>query len=401
MLTPEDAREARYSGALELRNKGLTSVPPEVFDISGLRQLDLSGNQIADLPPDIAKLTRLEVLHLKGNRLTTVPAELKTLDKLRVLDLNDNEIRSLPKELSELRKLHTLLLARNQLNVLPRVVPEFGNLETLWLEDNQLTHLPEGIGRLRRLKYLRLDRNRLTAVPREIGSLGKLVTLLCEDNALTELPEELRYLAALHQLRLDGNQLTEFPAALTELNDLRTLSVARNQITSLPGALGKQLRGRLKVDLADNPLREPLPTLIARGGDDLAAYLDDLDSVGEQFFEAKVMVLGEGFVGKTSLVAALREEAFQERRPPTPGIAVSLYPLPYPDRPDTFLTLRLWDFGGQDDYLVTHQLFVSRRAVYLVVWNMRQGLESRTSPGGCARSRSALVLRRPTAASGC
>ena len=32
-----------------------------------------------------------------------------------------------------------------------------------------------------------------------------------------------------------------------------------------------------------------------------------------------------------------------------------------------------WDFGGQEEYYATHQCFISRRSLYLVVWNATHG----------------------------
>jgi len=34
------------------------------------------------------------------------------------------------------------------------------------------------------------------------------------------------------------------------------------------------------------------------------------------------------------------------------------------------ITFRSWDFAGQDLYQTTHQFFISRRAVYLLIFNL-------------------------------
>ena len=44
--------------------------------------------------------------------------------------------------------------------------------------------------------------------------------------------------------------------------------------------------------------------------------------------------------------------------------------------PDSsYLTYSMWDFAGQSVYYNTHQFFLSSRAVYLLVWNVRLGSE--------------------------
>ena len=39
------------------------------------------------------------------------------------------------------------------------------------------------------------------------------------------------------------------------------------------------------------------------------------------------------------------------------------------------ITFMTWDFGGQEEYYATHQCFLSRRSLYLVVWNVTHGLK--------------------------
>lgn len=37
------------------------------------------------------------------------------------------------------------------------------------------------------------------------------------------------------------------------------------------------------------------------------------------------------------------------------------------------LTFRTWDFGGQREYYATHQYFLSRRSLYVLVWKVTDG----------------------------
>ena len=48
--------------------------------------------QIEVLPPDVARLTRLQALDLRGNRLTTLPLSLSAATSLRLLDVTDNAL---------------------------------------------------------------------------------------------------------------------------------------------------------------------------------------------------------------------------------------------------------------------------------------------------------------------
>lgn len=417
-LSKKAIKDARNSGQLILAGRGLTAIPGPVFELANLTYLDLRENKLTSLPPEIGRLTSLRNIFLNDNQLTSVPAQIGALSHLRSLDLNNNQLRGLPRELGQLDRLESLMLRGNQLEALPPVVSRLRRLEALWLGQNQLASLPETIGALRRLKTLRIGGNHLAALPGAIGRLVNLSNLRLEDNELTGLPpgfanlgnldllrlernkltafpRELIQLTSLSQLRLDDNQIAELPAAVGDLSSLRVLSLARNrladvpaelaglgalrelrldgnQLTGLPPAFAGPLANGLILDLRANPLAEPLPALVERGPADLAAYLRGLERAAGQF-EVKVLLLGEGNVGKTSLAAALRGERFVARRPSTPGIAITPLTLPHPQEPGVEMRLRLWDFGGQEDYRITHQLFISQRALYLVVWYPREG----------------------------
>ena len=83
--------------------------------------------------------------------------------------------------------------------------------------------------------------------------------------------------------------------------------------------------------------------------------------------DGKLMILGNGRVGKTQICRRLRGESFDAAVPSTHGIQVSSVPLT-PQACDTPVTLKIWDFGGQDIYHGTHALFLKSRAVFLLVW---------------------------------
>ena len=90
--------------------------------------------------------------------------------------------------------------------------------------------------------------------------------------------------------------------------------------------------------------------------------------------EAKLIMVGEGGVGKSSLLGALRDDPWDEKRLTTHGLEVKTVNLTAPGS-GVKLTLNGWDFGGQPVYRPTHQLFFSAPAVYLVMWEPRKGPE--------------------------
>ncbi len=154
---------------------------------------------------------------------------------------------------------------------------------------------------------------------------------------------------------------------------LKWLNLPENMLSSLPRSLADLLTNGLQLNVSGNPLDDPLPELIERGADALAAYLNSLEDAVAQD-QAKLLLVGEGNVGKTSLVAAIAGAPFVKDRPTTHGIEISELTFRHPEL-DRDMLLRAWDFGGQEVYRVTHQFSFSPRALYVVVWNAREGHE--------------------------
>lgn len=365
-----DLRGAVRGGELSLTWKGLTSLPANISQLGSVETLRLEGNQLAALPPEIGELTGLRVLSLGSNQLTELPPEIGELSNTTRLWLDDNQLIALPPQIGQLRNLQVLSLDGNQLTALPPEIGQLTNLQVLSLNGNQLTELPREIGYLTKLQSLSLDGNQLTALPREIGRLTSLVDLHLDSNQLTELPPETGRLINLRSLSVDNNRLTVLPAEIGQLSNLLELRIRENQLTRLPREISAIVEKSLRLDLQGNPLAEPYPELMIRGTHAVLAYLRSLKDAVAQY-EAKVVIVGEGKVGKTSLIAALRDEDFIEGRSATHGIKIRELVLPHPDF-DVDITLRTWDFGGQPVYRITHQLFFSQRALYVVVWSARE-----------------------------
>jgi GTPase SAR1 family protein len=290
-----------------------------------------------------------------------------------------------PEWLESLSGLTTLDLGGNQLTALPESLGNLSGLTTLDLGGNQLTALPESLRNLTALRWLSLYGNPLAALPELTGELTSLTTLDLLAAHLDFLPESIGDLSGLTLLSLRRNNLVTLPESVGHLTSLTRLDLRDNRLTNVPRQLARQLARGMELQLDGNPLADPLPEIIGRGPGALAAYLGSLEDAAAQY-EAKLLLVGEGNVGKTSLVAALRGDPFVDGRPTTHGIEISPLVLGHPHL-DQKMTLRTWDFGGQEVYRVSHQFFFSRRALYLVVWNARKGQEQDEVEGWLRRIR--------------
>ncbi len=122
-------------------------------------------------------------------------------------------------------------------------------------------------------------------------------------------------------------------------------------------------------------LREESKTSIAPPPLEVLSFLQDLSDGAIPRYEAKLILVGEGGVGKSSLLRSLRNETFVQGLQTTHGIAIQPYQFPHPTKSETIVTLNVWDFGGQQIYHTTHQFFMTQRSLYLLVWNARGDIE--------------------------
>ncbi|GHJ52890.1 hypothetical protein Nm8I071_21970 [Nonomuraea sp. TT08I-71] len=250
---------------------------------------------------------------------------------------------------------------------------------TYRLDNDELRHA-------RRTGYLNLTNRDLRELPFKARDIPNLAVLDLSRNFFDHIPTEVFKLTKLERLDMRSNMLTYVPGAIEALVNLRSLNLSVNQLVSLPPELAALLRQGMLLEADLNPLAAPLPELLERRfNKDLASYLESLRD-GIPQYEAKVMLLGEGNVGKTSLAAVLRGEDFVHNRATTHGIEIRTLNLKHPKQ-DLQLTLRTWDFGGQEVYRITHQFFFGRRALYLVVWNAREGQEQNEVEGWIRRIR--------------
>ena len=94
---------------------------------SSLKQFKLNDNFLSSIPPSIitSQLTKLEKLDLSSNQLAAIPVEIATtLQALIELNLDSNSIVSLPNEMGQLRQLKQLSLRNNHITVTSTIFSE-------------------------------------------------------------------------------------------------------------------------------------------------------------------------------------------------------------------------------------------------------------------------------------
>ncbi len=319
---------------------------------------------------------QVETLDLSGTGIDELPAEIGSLTNLTWLDLSDNQLTAIPPEIGKLTRLTRLYLSRNQLTTIPLEMGTLTNLTRLTLAHNQLRIIPPEIGKLTRLNWLHLYENQFTTIPAEIGKLTQLTKLYLYHNRLTTIPPEIGQLTQLTRLSLYNNQLTALPPEIGKLTQLYALQLYNNQLTTLPPEIGK-LTKLATLILNNNPnLTSPPPAIVEQGTKAILAYLrEQLEGETEQWV-SKMLLVGEGGVGKTSTLCSLLNIPFNGEEETTRGVDIRDLDLNHPEKSDVTIRLNCWDFGGQTIYHATHQFFLTDRSLFILVWDTRHGWEA-------------------------
>lgn len=196
--------------------------------------------------------------------------------------------------------------------------------------------------------------NKIEFIPDEIINLTKLAKLDLSNNSLKAVSESLTQLTGLEYLHLNGNKLKDIPSKLVSMSSLK------------------------KLLLDDNPFEMLPPEIVARGIDSIRNFFKELDEK-DYLYEAKLIIVGEGRVGKTCIANALINPDYKlSEAESTEGIHINRWIIPHSEiiefnpKIQRDLQINLWDFGGQEIYHSTHQFFLTKRAVYLLVTESRK-----------------------------
>ncbi|XP_069137453.1 uncharacterized protein [Argopecten irradians] len=429
---------SKFITTFNLGDNQLTFLPPEVFqELSQLRVLDLHSNYLEALPDTISCCKNLEELILRGNNLLDLPATLDGCQALKSLDISSNRIDELPGVITRLYSLTHLVAQELLLTVLPDNIGNLSKLTVLNLNENCLTGLPESFSMLQNLKELYLagiawlpnKANNFLSKDNFKKALGPVVTrwlegsqdksmslddmfnnfdvdgqgtlnttniaranailfntfprfgytgkTLPDDKTPSGFPEEILALKNLSTLDLQYQGLVHIPKDIQDLQNLTTLQLGSNPyLLSVAAEAGRCPLQHL--NLSECPLLKTPPKEIReRGFTTTVAYLKRLLTGSVDCKRTKLMLVGLGGAGKTSLVRALMSSLQQKSTLTgadaiTDGIDICTWDV---NHKGETVSYSVWDFAGQTIYYNTHQFFLSDRAVYLLLWNIRLGHE--------------------------
>lgn len=395
-------------------------LPQAVRQLSNLRTLRLAGSGLAKLPAWLAELPVLEIIDARGCPLRTMPPMpwvrwALDADRLHVFRTAIDPTRVYGLAIGPAEREDAIAYAaglarqgRLELTELAVEVPPWGppatwgNLEvigerldeiiansprlrTLGLVDCPLGRVPESIRGLLLLSDLRLSHVMPGELPDWLFDLPALTVLDLSRNGLSDLPATLGHAGRLTELDLSGNPFREIPDGVWQLTRLISLDVRACPIQRIPVEILRLLAlTELRVDETRPELTLPPPEVTARGLGAIKSYWSQERTSGMDFLsEAKLLIVGEAGAGKTTLAKKILEPGYvlNPNEGSTQGIAVFSWQFPSAVRVagatgeqllERDYRVNIWDFGGQEIYHATHQFFLTKRSVYVLVSDERR-----------------------------
>lgn len=292
-----------------------------------------------------------------------------------MLDLSNCALKQLPDELWELHSLKALYLGNragrkgnvNTYNEIPSKIGELKNLEALSISYLPNVQIPKSIKQLPNLAYLDCFGCSYKKIPnnllnRNIMAIG--IECFTADELL-----KLCKIKGLKEIFLAGSQLKSLPIEIGELKSLRALSLVRSRVEQIPESM-LNLKNLMYFGIEGTPLANTIPEeIMSQTPFEVISFICRQQKQQETFFfnESKMIIVGQGNVGKSCLLERIMNDNYEEKES-TEGIDVKTWV--YTNKKKKY-TLNIWDFGGQEIYHSTHQFFLTKRSLYIFVWDAR------------------------------
>ncbi len=222
-----------------------------------------------------------------------------------------------------------------------------------------------------RVTFLDLSHCDLTEVPDEIGELVWLEKLyLFGNKKLTDI-NPLSVLMQLQALFIYNTQVSDL-SPLSGLSALQKLNVFNTQVSDLSPLFGFFERdGHISAN--NCPLTNPPESIVKRGNAAIFNYFKEAQQQGtDRLYEAKLLIVGAGGAGKTSLVRRLYQQEMNLPKEKETTKGIDIYPYTFKVQDERYpngrdFRLNIWDFGGQEIYHATHQFFLTQRSLYVLL----------------------------------
>jgi internalin A len=270
-------------------------------------------------------------------------------------------------------------LRRNHMNPIAALRIESAkrkNLTTLDISDLNLIRVPDEIKQINRLQNLYLNNNKIKHIPEFVFDLPYLEILDVRNNSIQHLSPSIKNASKLERIFISGNKLSTVPSSISSLESMEIIDLRDNPLSILPDTMGyldNSCIVRLNVYAGNLPPELTRQYLL--GMNNFFAYLRSQGDA-EPSYEAKLVFIGDGLVGKSTCLQRLLTSNFVSCES-THAVKIHQYVLQEADeKSHGQKVLNCWDFGGQDVYKITHQFYYTKHAIYLLFFYPDRKAES-------------------------
>jgi internalin A len=349
---------------------------------------DLSMSSAMAATPRLQRLSEAELDALIPELRRQGTTDLVLLGPYVVLPASVNEWPQ------ELRDKATLYQLKQPVEALAERLRPLTRLTSLNLWGNEIGDKgAAALAALTQLTSLNLRRNAIgDKGAAALAALTQLTSLNLVVNAIGDKgAAALAALTQLNWLDLQENPVVDTTpfATMRRLTFLNLKNTKVQDLSPLRPLLERGLEAKWKEHGSGNgihvyncPLIHPPPEIVQRGQEDVLSYLREIDLQGEDhLYEAKVLILGDGGAGKTSLLRRLyqTDQPLPAEEESTKGIDIHCHA--FANAAGRPFQLNVWDFGGQQIYHATHQFFLTKRSLYILVDDTRNNNQSLQDDG--------------------
>jgi Leucine-rich repeat (LRR) protein len=288
-------------GYIDLSNTQINSVPSSVFDQQNIVSFVANSNPIVSLPSSLQCCTALTQISLVHCKLAEISEAFVELQSLVYLDLSHNQLTQLPDHMKNMTNLQNLNVSCNpitsidavkflcalvHLNIqgtcladVPLAIAKLPHIESVLADWSSFPSLPlhhtaswntilafvKLLGASFVSSNVSIHHQGLLCVPCCVLSWKSVVTIDFSFNDLNSVDDAIFELPLLQELNVSNNSISVLPHALHCATRLLKLDVRNNPISRLPVALGACVKPNFEMKVDTHLLATPSQEFISRG----------------------------------------------------------------------------------------------------------------------------------------
>ena len=223
----------------------LTSLPDNWGMVMSIGDHAFHQNKLTSLPNNWGEVTEIGDFAFagdyrgNGNKITSLPSDWSKVSQIGKYAFVANQLTSLPDNWGKITKISEGVFEKNQLDSLPDNWGKVTQIGDRAFVANQLTSLPDNWGEVTDIGVSAFAHNRLTSLPDSWDKVTQLGSRAFSSNRLTSVPDNWGEIELIDEHTFSFNQLTSIPDNWGKVTRLGTGAFADNQLTSLPNSWGE------------------------------------------------------------------------------------------------------------------------------------------------------------------